>query len=386
MELRAEAQSCQAFMALKDVYDNRSKKALEWKAAGGKVVATLGCDVPDEILIAGGFLPIRVYGEKDIDLSVANTYLENAFDPMIRAQFERITDGSHANLADHLVISKSTDALIRVFYYLREIRKLEAGVAVPPLYFVEWFFVNHNMLSQTKNWDRIQSFRETAEAWAGREITDEEIWAACRLCDEDRALLREFSALRWGETPTVTGSELLIACGASLFMDKREHIALMREVLEQAKTWKPVSGKRIYISGSDQEDTDLYTWIEQCGGHVVSEDHNWGERHFEGSVNEEIFTPVRAIVDRYTSRTPSSKRSQIAPRVKAFTENVKRAGAEAVVIYLHKYEDSPSWDIPSQVNAMAELGIPVLTIDKQEYSSELAPETKAKIKAFIGGR
>lgn len=123
MSIRTCAMESEAFLALKEVYDYRETHAAQWRAQGKKVVAQLGCDVPDELVIAAGMLPVRVYADPEKPLTETGKYLEYAFDPMVRAQFERIVDGTCHSQADYLAISNSTDVLIRVFLYLRELEK-----------------------------------------------------------------------------------------------------------------------------------------------------------------------------------------------------------------------------------------------------------------------
>ena len=93
MSIRDCALKSAAFSRLKDVYDNREMEIRKARAAGTKVIAELGCDVPDELLLAGGLMPVRVYADPDKELIQTNKYLEFSFDPVVRAQFEKIIDG-----------------------------------------------------------------------------------------------------------------------------------------------------------------------------------------------------------------------------------------------------------------------------------------------------
>ena len=106
-------------------YRERDRAALEWKAQGGQVVGCLGSDVPEEFLIAAGFLTVRVCGDPRASAEAADRYIERAFDPFVRSQFARIVEGEYSYL-DHLIVSRSSDALVRVFYYLRELRGKKA--------------------------------------------------------------------------------------------------------------------------------------------------------------------------------------------------------------------------------------------------------------------
>ena len=103
MSIRDCALKSTAFSRLKDVYDNREKEIKAAKAKGVKIIAELGCDVPDELLLAGGLMPVRVYADPEKELVQTNKYLEFSFDPIVRAQFEKIIDGTYGDLVDALV-------------------------------------------------------------------------------------------------------------------------------------------------------------------------------------------------------------------------------------------------------------------------------------------
>ncbi|HUV73777.1 MAG TPA: 2-hydroxyacyl-CoA dehydratase, partial [Anaerolineae bacterium] len=105
-------------------YHERERAALEWKEQGGQVVGCLGSDVPEELLVAAGVFPVRICGDPEAELQAADRYIERAFNPRVRSQFLRIIDGSYSYL-DHLIVSSSSDALVRVFYYLRALRGME---------------------------------------------------------------------------------------------------------------------------------------------------------------------------------------------------------------------------------------------------------------------
>lgn len=67
----AQAVPVSAFDLLDQAYGERDRAALDWKEQGGLVVGCLGSDVPEEILIASGVLPIRVCGDPAVELQDA---------------------------------------------------------------------------------------------------------------------------------------------------------------------------------------------------------------------------------------------------------------------------------------------------------------------------
>ncbi|MBQ5415212.1 MAG: 2-hydroxyacyl-CoA dehydratase, partial [Firmicutes bacterium] len=326
------------FAKLFDVYRNRDAAALAFKAKGGKVLAKLGFDVPDELVLAAGLMPVQVYADPDKELVYTNKILEFAFDPMVRKQFEKMIDGTYKDLADYLVVSNSTDVLIRVFLYLRELIRSEPEMPVPPTAFIDWLFTR-NRMHQERNELTINIFKAQLEDWTGKKITDEEIADAAKICNENRAALRKIGELRHGDQVRVNGTEALVIIGSGFFMDKKEHTDLVNKLAEDAASWPVITGKRVFVTGSVHEDLKVYSMIEDAGAVVVAEDHDWGDRSYERDYNTS-YPAVRAIVDRYMLRSFSSKKAFVSQRVETLNNSVAAAKADAVMFYTNIYEDS----------------------------------------------
>lgn len=380
MSIRSCALESEAFAALKDVYDHRDSVAAQWRAEGKRVIGELGCDVPDELIIAAGMLPVRVYAEPEKPLTETNKYLEFAFDPVVRAQFEKLVDGTYAGLIDALAISNSTDVIIRVFLYLRELHRVEPEKPVPPVAFIDWLFTRHR-LHQSRDEFVIELFKKQVEEWAGRKITDEEIRAAGRLCNENRQALREMAQLRRCQQPKISGSEALVIIGAGLFMERSEHTRLVRQVTRDAAQWPVLTGPRVFYTGAEQQDTALYEKIEAAGMVVVGEDIDWGDRHYDRDMSLD-YPVIRGIVDRYLLREYSARKSTPAQRVEALDREVTAAGAEGVIFYTNQYDEVATWDMPKQRKSLDARGIKHVTFGRMLWPTDKNEELDEKLAAF----
>lgn len=383
MGIRNCALESKAFLALKEIYDHRDKKAIKWRENDGKVVGELGCDVPDELIIAAGMLPIHVYADPDKGLEETDKYLEYAFDPVVRAQFEKIIDGTYGDLIDALAVSNSTDVIIRIYLYLRELHRVEPERNLAPTAFIDWLFTR-NRMHQVRNELTLKIFREQVEAWAGHPITDEEIKKAAEICNADRQALCEMAELRHGKEVRISGSEALVIIGSAFFMERQAHTELVRQVTEDAKNWPVIDGPRIFMTGSNQESTELYDLIESKGAVVVGEDHDWGDRYYNRDYNMD-YAPIRAIVDRYMLREFSSKKAFVSQRVGALNRMTEATGAEAVLFYTNVYEEAASWDYPSQKKSLEERGLKTACLAKMQWPMNKNENVEADIEAFING-
>lgn len=380
MSIRDCALQSEAFAALKDVYDHRDREAAKWRAAGKKVIGELGCDVPDELIIAAGMLPVQIYADPQRPLTETDKYLEYAFDPAVRAQFEKIVDGTYYDQIDALAISNSTDVIIRVFLYLREIHRVEPEKKVPPMAFIDWLFTRHR-LHQVRDEFVIELFKQQVEEWAGRTISDEEIRAAAKICNENRQALREMAKLRRGQEVRISGSEALVIIGAGLFMDRAEHTKLVRQVTEDAAGWPVLSGPRVFYTGANQEDTVLYDKIEAAGMVVVGEDTDWGDRFYDRDFNLD-YPVIRGIVDRYFLREFSAKKSTPAQRTEALDREVDAAGAQGVIFYTNQYDEVATWDMPKQRKSLEARGIQHITFGRMLWPVTKNEDLDEKLSGF----
>lgn len=383
MSIRKEALASNAFQTLKKIYDNREIILEEQKASGIKIIGKLGCDVPDELILAAGFFPVQIYADLNKQLTETDHYLEYAFDPLVRAQFEKIVDGTYDDLLDYLIISNSTDTLIRIYLYLREIRRVEPEKKVPIVEFIDWLFTR-NRLHQARNEYTLKLFKEKLEEWSGEILTEEKVQAAAIICNQNRDALRRIAALRHGKTVRMNGSEALVIIGAGFFMEKTGHTRLVERVLKDAENWPILSGPRIFFTGSNQESTELYSLIESTGGVIVSEDHDWGDRSYNRNYNLD-YGMIRAVVDRYMLREFSSKKAFVSQRVAALEREVAKTRAELVVFATNQYEEAASWDYPSQKKALGKQGIPMKSFARLEYPLNKNKGLYERVGAFVQG-
>ncbi|MGN8818338.1 2-hydroxyacyl-CoA dehydratase [Oribacterium sp. HCP28S3_H8] len=380
MSIRDCALQSDAFCKLKHAYDNREEAASAFRKRGGKVIAELGCDIPDEMIIGAGMMPIRIYAEAEKPLIETNQYLEFSFDPIVRAQFKKIVDGTYASQADAIAISNSTDVVIRAYLYLREVKRVEPHKNIPDIAFLDWLFTRE-LIYQQRNEFVVDLFKNDVERWSGKKLSEDDIRAGARICNADKDALRRIGDLRHGEDIRINGSEALVIIGSAFFMDRSEHAALVQEVAEEAKSWPVICDPRVFYTGSNQEDTRLYDLIESKGLVIVGEDTDWGDRYYDRNFNFS-YTTKRAIVDTYMLREFSSKKSFVSQRVEALNREVAKTHADAVIFYNNEYEESASWDYPSQHQSLIAQGKQTVYFAKMKWPMEKNETLDQRIQEF----
>lgn len=369
-----------ALERLKQQYRNREGNAKDWKRSGGKVVGYLGVDVPEELLIAADLFPIRIMPDPAGSREIATKYFRPNFNPVLLSIFNRILDGSYAFL-DHLILANSSESVLQLFYVLREVERLEPYDGMPKVHFLDFLHTRYRT-SALYNRDRIGAFKRTIEGWAGIALTDNRVFEAIAVCNENRRLLEQVAQLRIATPPRITGAEALQIIGASMLTKKEAHNKLLCQLLEEIDQLPRRNGARLFLEGSSVDDVSVYEIIESCGATVVAEDSDWGNRYFDTLVDETV-DPFIAITDRYHDKAPSPNKSTIQQRVDYCLDKALEAKADGVVFYIIEGENPPSWDYPEQRRALEEHGIATLLLPRQAYPLANPEELESRITTFV---
>jgi hypothetical protein len=268
------------------------------------VVGTVGEGVPEEVLVAAGVEVVAVAGAPGEPTELAERFVEPMVGERARSQLQRLLDGSYGRL-DLLLFSREEDALLRLFYTVREIRRLEPARGLPPARLVD---LQQLATPATRRWNR------------------ERIRALCSLLRvEDDAL-----------PPAIA------KCNS-----------------RRRRTASPAAGRRrVYVTGSPYRETALPDAVDAAGGAIV-----------EGPpvLTDEDGDPVDAIARRYEHPLVARAAASSAARAAATAEDAVDSGADVVLAFYLEGDDGLRWEYPEQREALAAAGLPVLLLDHQPY-------------------
>jgi len=382
LTIRECAGNCEPYVTLKNAYDNRAASVKKIKDTGKKVVWTFSGNVPDEVIYAAGMIPIRAWGSP-APWEEADRYLELSFGPVWRALFDTVMNGKYRDLMDGLVFSTNFTMLEKMYNYLRWINDREPERNLPPIALIDYEVMERDYLFFDRNCKNTEEFAREMEAWSGTTITDEALRNAISLYNEYRQALRDFLALRKGEDSRITGSEALTVVGATLVMEKERCIPLLRALTQEAAKWPIVDGVRLFYTGSQQENTELYRMIEGCGGNVVGEDHDWGDRVADLDIKDTLKFPLDCITERYWYLMPNSEKSRVKLRAELVPEWIRTCGAEAFLVYMYYNDEAYFWDYPTQKKKLDTEKIPSHLIAKQRIPLVNSEELRDELGQFI---
>ena len=347
------------------VYAKRAHAIAEASAARAGVVAYIGGDVPRELALAAGLLPLRLMGESDQPRPDADALLGARASEAGRSLLQLVLDGACDGAAG-LVIGRNTEELVWLFYALRALHRLEPARRMPRLHLFDLLHLPHRS-SGAYSLTRARQLLATLEQWSGRTVTADDLREAIAASNRVRRLRREVRSLRLSHPPRLGGVEALQVTGAGVLSAEPEYQGLLEQLLQDAPTLASRAGRRVFVTGGPQDTLDAYWAIEAAGAVIVGEDHEWGDADSDALVDERAADPLEAIVERYRLGPPPGAKSSISMRASYTARRASECGAELVVCFIRRGDCGPRWDVPDQREALQNCGIPMLLLDDQDY-------------------
>lgn len=360
-------------------YEERDLSARKWKQGGGKVVAYVSDDVPEEMILAAGLFPFRLSGDPWSGTEEADKYTESFYDPSVRSILNMFLIGKY-DFVDFVIIPHHSDSVLKLFHQMWWINRIDPAITFPPCHL---FDVLHTSFLSAGLFirEQVKELKTKLEEWSGRKMDDSSLTMAIREVNENRALLNRIADLRTASPSRLSGSDGLRIIGTSSNMSKKEHSRLLKEILTGSDTLPEKAGPRLFVEGSDLDNLQLYDLLESCGANVVSEDSNWGNRYGLEPVDESV-EPMEAIAERYHLRPSRYRTQSLEERVRQCVDGVVKSKAEAVLFYLLEWDPAPAWDLPVQKKALEQKGFSTLSFQDQKYL--FSESAKAEMSAQVG--
>ncbi len=356
---------------------------LQELAADRPLFAMVGPDVPAELVEAAGQHPVRLCGRPERATPLADRYLEPQIDGEARSILQRLLDGTY-DAVGHLAVGHDRESSVRLFYYLRELARIEPDLTLPQLTFVD---LQHqpNRTSTMYNVERLHAFAELLKTWSGLPVTDEGLRSAIDRGNERRERLRQLDALRAAPTPSCTGTEALAIIGAGMVLPSERYLPLLEGAVEELSARGPTDPRehvRVFVTGTTHDGPGVYADIEAAGAVIVGEDHDRGRPNGEGHIDPDP-DPFRSLAMHHQFRTDASPMRSIQQRADATVRGVRETRAQAVVCVLRRGDDAPYWDVSEQRRRLAEDGIPLHVVELDGYRHHLEDGESARLASFL---
>ena len=331
--------------------------------------------VPDELLHAAGFLPLRLMGTP-IKMSHVQAHLPSNCCHLVKSSLESLLQGD-LDFLQGVIFTQTCDSMQGLSDIWAHQRRL-------PIHFN--LMVPTNLDSEHSRHylkTEVERFKEFLESYSGK-ITPERLKASIQLFNRIREKLGEiYSRRRRGLTSWSSGFFAQII-RAGYLVDRARYLELLGELLnalpEQAEEGKDLVP--VYLSGNMAHSESYFSLIEEAGAMVVRDDLCSGARTLRLMVPEDV-DPIKALTQRYfTSFFCPTKHKGYRAHQEALLQEVQESGARGVIFLLYKYCEAHYFDYPDLKAALESKGIPCLLLDVEDPSQSLG-QLKIRLQAFV---
>jgi benzoyl-CoA reductase subunit C len=363
------------FSYFQDIIQNRHERARQYSQEG-KLIGYF-CDfVPEEILHAAGFTPVRITGTRK-PISLADKHLQSNVCSFARSCLELVLDGTYRYLSG-VVIPHSCDVITK----MNDLWSYR--VDYPDFCHYLWYpHKAGDPNARSAFIEELRRLKSCIEEFSGKEISDDSLKQSIAAYNESRRLLKESYGRRKGEPPQISGKEALSLTLSSMLSPKEEHSRHLKELLDSLDGRATIekARPRLLVSASVLDDGELIDAIEDLGATVVCDDACTGIRYFWDEVKENG-DPLEAIADRYLQKVPCPRTFDSRARIDFLLQNVLDYSAQGVIIYILRCCDAHLFEMPGLQEKLKAGDTPVLYL-QGDHSSPISGETRNRIAAFV---
>ena len=350
----------------------------EWRRQGKPAVGFLCSHVPQEILYAGGILPVRLRAPGCEDTTNADIYMSRLNCTFVRSCLEFMHTGRYPFI-DGFVCTNSCDHTRRLYDILRETLDYR---------FLHFFSVPHKVNGEaTAQWyrDECVGLKENVERTFGVQITEAGLSEAIAVYNETRSLLRQVYDLRKGKAPPISGTQMLNVIVAGCSLPPQRYNQLLAELLDELAGREGVSDYRVrlMIAGSGGcDDPAFFEVMEKLGGLVVTDSLCYGSRHFWEPVGGD--SDMMLSLARSYLRRPScaNMTDRIAERSDFIKQMVADFNVDGVIFQRMRYCDLWGGQLFHLQKRLKEAGIPMLSLERV-YTFGNVGQLRTRVQAFI---
>jgi bzd-type benzoyl-CoA reductase N subunit len=355
-----------------------------WKEKGGKVIGTICCHVPEEMIDAAGMLPVRLRGTGCTDDSEAEAWMSPFSCSFVRAQFEYLLNGTYDFLNG---IATSDGCLLagRIHdnwkYAGKE--KIEKEGFMLAMMSTPRIIDNRHTMGYYK--EELEALKAELERVSGEGITDEKLKASVEKYNETRALIREMYELRKAPRPVISGTEALLITLSAMSMEKGEFNKKMRAFIGEAKNRKPPTAPRarLMIIGSAIDDPAFLKIIEDKGGLIVTDVQCFGSRYLWEPVTLDGSDVMGSLAKSYLERPVCPRVLDIHDELyKLYMDMIRDYAVDGVIYVRMKYCEIWGGESLLFESRFKEAGIPLLTLEREEIMTNEG-QLAVRVEAFI---
>lgn len=328
-------------------------------------------DMPEEVISAAGFVPMKILGNVHSSNDPADQYLQKFFCPAARSFLTQAIAQSKQWAG--IIVAHGCDATNRHF----DVWKLH--VNTPFLY---WFNspIRSDEVAKRFYIEELKRLISALEKQYKISISKESLKKSIAQSNEIKKKLRNVASLR--ASKDITNREYFALVSACIIKPKAECIAL----LEKAEAdWKnrpdfPSHKKRFYLTGSDVTYVEWMDLLDECNIRAVRDDLSIGERYFAHSIPEKE-DPLEAIADYYLTIPRPATKISLDGRINYILQSLKETFVEGILSQNLKFCEPYAYDAVPVNNELRAKGYKVLHLER-EFSPALDQQVINRLSAF----
>jgi len=347
-----------------------------WKEkSGGKAVGWMLTDVPEELILAAGALPVAVLAE-GVTLGVADKHFQGFACSYSRSVLELLASRRLSYL-DGIVVpyicdtTRALDLVVKHHRFLPfteclRIPKSTLGAGALSYYRQELLRLAASLAGLTGTYPDQARLRE-----------------AIQLLNRVRDRLERIRRLLRDRPGLVSASEYFAALRASLVLPKEVALELLERFLAEAEKRVPAlaAGPVVILAGKVAEPPAVVEVIESAGLQVKEDLLVLGGRYVTGGVDAKL-DPLEALARRQLQQWPMVGVWDHRPRRADFLlERIAAVGARGVIFLIQKFCEPWEIDYPGMKEALDQAGIPSLRLETEYQTGSLEP-LRTRVEAF----
>ena len=342
---------------------------------GREVIGCLPIYVPEEIIYAGGMLPIGVWGGQT-NIVQSGTYLPSFACSIMRAIMEFAMRGVYNDLSA-VVCPMHCDTLKCIG------ENWKVGISQVPCFCLVYPQNRKNPSGISYLTTEFEHLRKKLESLSGRTITDEAINQAIVIYNEHRKTMREFTRVARDYPLTIRAQKRHMVIKSGFFMDKAKHTLLVKSLISELKALpaEKSSGIKVILTGIMAEPDSFLELFNQYNLVVVGDDLAHESRQFRTDVPAGG-TPLERLARRWAevqgcslAYDPEKRRSNM------LIDMVRETGADGVIVTMMKFCEPEEFDYPILKKEFEKANIPHLYIEL-EQQADSAEQLRTRIQGF----
>lgn len=370
---------------LLDANNDLVKKA---KQEGSIALGYTCYHIPEVLLNCGNCFSVRLRAPRTGSMDIATYYMSNFLCGYSKAILERAIEGGY-NFLNAYLASETCSEMNRTaehFELLSLVDEEKFFVTFLDMPFkLEEHTINH-YVKQARN----KILNKITEVY-GVDTSDEALVKAVEEHNEVCRLMTEIGDYRKEENPRITGYEYHILNLVTYCCPKSLILPMLRETAQELKTREPDEKKsyraKIVVVGSEMDDPDFTSLIEDSGALVVADRYCFGalpgRQEIKINPDEDV---LRQICVHYlkTSQCPRyMSHEKVQERRDYVAQLVKDYHADGIMYEQLKFCEYWGYERALASHVMThDYGVPTAAVDRQ-YTASASGQLRTRVQAFV---